>query len=223
MDETHTISISNLIFSWKKAQAPTLDIPDWQIPQGQRVFLYGRSGSGKSTLLNLISGILQSNSGYIKIDNTDIGKLSPRKRDQFRAENLGVIFQQFNLIPYLNVADNILLSQKFSKTPFEKSHLLKLVDQLGLNQSILTQKANSLSVGQQQRVAVIRALIHKPKLIIADEPTSALDTETRDEFIQLLIDKSNNQSTILFVSHDKSLAHHFDQVVDIDAINKAKR
>ncbi|MFT6388879.1 MAG: putative ABC transport system ATP-binding protein [Cellvibrionaceae bacterium] len=241
MTEKPIIAIKDLIFSWpikqsigsKKTNAikPILDIPNWEIQPGQSIFLYGRSGSGKSTLLNLISGILQPQQGTITINEQTISDIKPSQRDRFRAQNLGIIFQQFNLIPYLSVTDNIRLSQAFSGTEYDHQRLLELTKKLGLSENILQQKANQLSVGQQQRVAVIRALYHRPKLIIADEPTSALDAETRDEFIQLLLEQNNEKNTeknkkenssILFVSHDRSLASNFDQQIDINELNKAR-
>lgn len=223
MTEIHTIAIKDLRFSWPKIQSPTVAIDDWQLRQGQRLFLYGRSGSGKSTLLNLIAGILEPQVGSIEIDGQNIVNMSQRQRDQFRAKNIGIIFQQFNLIPYLSVTDNIRLGQTFSACDYQHERLLELVKKLDLNESVLQQQANQLSVGQQQRVAVIRALYHRPKLIIADEPTSALDAETRDEFIQLLLEQSTaNNSTVLFVSHDKNLAKHFDQQLDLKQLNQIK-
>ncbi|MGH1440119.1 MAG: ABC transporter ATP-binding protein [Cellvibrionaceae bacterium] len=223
MTEIHTIAIKDLRFSWPKTQSPIVAIDDWQLRQGQRLFLYGRSGSGKSTLLNLIAGILEPQEGSIAIDGHNIVNMSQRQRDQFRAKNIGIIFQQFNLIPYLSVTDNIRLGQTFSACDYEHERLLELVKKLDLNESVLLQQANQLSVGQQQRVAVIRALYHRPKLIIADEPTSALDAETRDEFIQLLLEQSTaNNSTVLFVSHDKNLAKHFDQQLDLNQLNQTK-
>jgi len=223
MTETHTIAIKDLRFSWPRSSEPMLVINDWQLRQGQRLFLYGRSGSGKSTLLNLIAGILEPQQGNIEIDGNNIAQLGARQRDQFRAKNVGIIFQQFNLIPYLSVVDNVRLGQTFSGSVYEHERLVQLIEKLGLPPDILQQQANQLSVGQQQRVAVIRALYHQPKLIIADEPTSALDAETRDEFIQLLLEQStDNNSTVLFVSHDKNLARHFDQQLDLDDLNQVK-
>lgn len=236
MTEKPIIAIANLSFSWPTKNKSSLEIPEWKIHQGQGIFLYGRSGSGKSTLLNLISGILQPQQGSITIDGQKVSAMKPRQRDHFRAQNLGIIFQQFNLIPYLSVIDNIRLSQTFSGAEYNHERILELTGKLGLNTNILHQKANQLSVGQQQRVAVIRALYHRPKLIIADEPTSALDTDTRDEFIQLLLEQNAEQNTkkniegstttkssILFVSHDRSLASNFDQQIDIEQLNKAER
>jgi putative ABC transport system ATP-binding protein len=141
-----------------------------------------------------------------------MAELSQRQKDTFRANNIGIIFQQFNLLPYLSAEQNIRLSQRFrsvNKTA-DSIELASISERLELNRHILKQKSIELSVGQQQRVAVARALCGSPALIIADEPTSALDTQTRTQFIQLLLDSAES-STVIFVSHDMSLASHFDQ------------
>ena len=220
LEKPIAISMQDVKFQWAKTDSPTVDIKKWRIDKGQSVFLYGRSGSGKSTLLNIIAGILEPQQGSVNILGQDITHLSQVQKDRFRARHMGVIFQQFNLIPYLSVVDNIQLSQTFSTVKRTKADMVHLVEQLGLSTDLLQRKANQLSIGQQQRVAVARALHHQPEIIIADEPTSALDTETRDEFIELLLQQAKtNNSTVLFVSHDKSLACYFDQVIDLQELN----
>jgi putative ABC transport system ATP-binding protein len=221
LQKTQAISLQDVTFQWPNTSSPTLDIKKWHVDKGQSIFLYGRSGSGKSTLLNIIAGILEPQQGIVKILDHDITVLGQAEKDRFRARHIGFIFQQFNLIPYLSVADNIQLSQTFSAAKRNKEQMIQLVEQLGLSASLLSRKANQLSVGQQQRVAVARALHHQPEIIIADEPTSALDTETRDEFIELLLQQAKkNTSTVLFVSHDKSLASYFDQTIDLQQLNR---
>lgn len=206
-----SLSINSLHFSWSQHSDFSLDIPKWQVLSGQKVFLYGRSGEGKSTLLNLISGIHNHYTGSIEVLGQNLALLNQMQRDNFRANNIGMIFQQFNLLPYLSGLQNILLAQGFKKSRVDaKDEQLKSIcDKLELSQQLLKQKANQLSVGQQQRVAVARALLGSPALIIADEPTSALDTETRENFIQLLLDTAKS-STVIFVSHDMTLSNHFD-------------
>ena len=222
MTESPAIILNDMHFSWSKSRSttPFIHIPHWQVAQGERVFLQGPSGTGKSTVLNLLSGILLADSGNITVLGQDLQQLNNRKRDQFRARHLGVIFQQFNLLPYLSVKDNILLSQTFSNVPQETQRLHELCEQLQLAPSLLEQVASQLSVGQQQRIAVARALYHKPNIIIADEPTSALDSNTRDEFIHLLLSQSQKtNSTVIFVSHDQSIAKHFDRIDNLADIN----
>ena len=207
-----SLSIKDLLFTWSKQSDFALRIPNWQVEARKKVFLYGRSGDGKSTLLNLISGIENRYTGNIQVLGQDMSKLSQTERDTFRANNIGVIFQQFNLLPYLSAEQNILLAERFkSKSQIvQPDKLTSICERLELSSNLLKQKAIELSVGQQQRVAVARALYGSPAMIIADEPTSALDTQTREQFIQLLLDSAQN-STVIFVSHDMSLASHFDQ------------
>lgn len=221
--DSAAIHITDLQYTWPTAKKPTLSIDEWTVAAGSRVFLYGKSGVGKSTLLNIVAGILPIQHGFIRVAGESLQALNHRQRDQLRAQKMGVIFQQFNLIPYLSVAENIALSRYFSGKKNDEHRLLTLMDQLKLSTQLLTQKANQLSVGQQQRIAVARALYHQPELIIADEPTSALDSDTRDAFIDLLLEQcALNNSTVLFVSHDPSLASHFDEQVDLHALNKTE-
>jgi putative ABC transport system ATP-binding protein len=217
----HSLSINDLLFTWSKQSDFALKIPHWQVKSAEKVFLYGRSGEGKSTLLNLISGIENRYTGNIQVLGQDMAKLSQRKKDTFRANNIGIIFQQFNLLPYLSAEQNILLAQRF-KTVNQAQHsdnLASICERLELSSQLLKQKVIELSVGQQQRVAVARALYGSPALIIADEPTSALDTQTREQFIQLLLDCSQS-STVIFVSHDMFLSSHFDQQLSLAQLQK---
>lgn len=219
------IKISKLRFSYPgKVRTLVLDIPEWHITKGDRVFLKGPSGSGKSTLLNLLAGILVADSGTIEILSQDLGALSARKRDRFRAAHIGIVFQQFNLIHYLSILDNIRLAAHFSKKERVDVDLTakQLFDALGLDNTLLTKKASDLSVGQQQRVAIARALINTPEILIVDEPTSALDSDTRDAFMNVLLEISRTHgNTLVFVSHDTALTHHFHHVVSLAEINQA--
>ena len=215
------LSVKELLFRWpKQASQDALNIPKWQLHRGSRTLLLGASGSGKSTLLNIICGLCPLEKGTVNVLGQNIYSLNGRARDRFRAQNMGVIFQQFNLLPYLNVRDNILLSHQFSgKKQAHRTNLNGLLDTLRLPQSTLTRRASELSVGQQQRVAIARALIHKPSLLIADEPTSALDADNRDEFLKLLLDQCEQTgATVIFVSHDQSLATYFDQVITMQEL-----
>lgn len=213
------IDIRELKFNWDKHSSFALNMPTWQVKTGQKLFLYGQSGSGKSTLLNILSGVISGYSGQLKVLGHELNLLSASKRDQFRANNIGMIFQQFNLLPYLSGIQNIQLGSYFcSKDKAKHSDLLaQLCEKLQLSAELLGQSASQMSVGQQQRIALVRALVNQPKLIIADEPTSALDSELRDQFIQLLLDCAQD-STVVFVSHDRSLAHHFSQQLDLSSL-----
>ena len=223
------LSLKNVEFAWPGAPA-LLRIPEFQIEAGEHVFLRGPSGSGKSTLLGLIAGVLTADSGQIEFAGEDLANASNAKRDRIRARDMGVIFQLFNLLPYLSVKANVTLPCKLSAerrkrvaetgtTPDDEAR--RLLDRLGLNDDrILNGRVTNLSVGQQQRVAVARALMGRPKLIIADEPTSALDTKARDAFLELLQEESAAAgSALLFVSHDEHLGTAFSRIEDLETLN----
>ena len=218
------VSIKNLEFSYaRKEKQRVLHLPNWSLP-ASKTFLYGASGSGKSTLLNIVSGLIRPTSGEIEVMGERLDKMSARKRDKFRANNIGYIFQQFNLIPYLDAIDNIKLASTFSVHNHQKQYIFSLLEQLAVNTSDWYRPINQLSVGQQQRIAIARALINKPKLLLADEPTSALDSGARDAFLSLLISLAKEvNSSLLFVSHDLSLEHYFDESQSITDINLAHR
>ncbi|WP_334019703.1 ABC transporter ATP-binding protein [Alteromonas sp. S015] len=216
------IEVSNLQFSYTKESPPVIDIKAWQVSQGEHVFLSGPSGSGKSTLLNLLCGTLTPTQGDIALLAQPFSALSNRQRDKFRARNIGVVFQQFNLIPYLSVAQNINAAVYFANTNVGKTaadaKLRDLLDKLQLPSHVLHAKADALSIGQQQRVAIARALINDPQLLIVDEPTSALDTDARDSFMSLLKDVAG-ESTMIFVSHDKAMESYFDRHCSIKELS----
>lgn len=210
------IALRKLVFAWP-AQPPLLNIPELTLARGERVFLYGPSGSGKTSLLNLLAGISLPQEGQLKLLGQSLPDLSARQRDKFRARHLGVIFQQFNLIPYLSVQDNIRLAAHFAgvKSGLEE-RVERLLVSLGLPPDTWNRSASHLSVGQQQRVAVARALITNPEILLADEPSSALDAQHRDAFMRLLLEQvAANHCTLLLVSHDAALARHFDRHIDM--------
>jgi len=217
--ESPLIHLQQLAFRWSKKQPWLLSIDELKIFRGERVFLYGPSGSGKSTLLNLLAGIAPPTNGKVVVMGQSLSALSARRRDRFRARHIGIVFQQFNLIPYLSVIDNVLLTAHFAglNTTALREKALQLCSQLGLPESLLTQSASKTSVGQQQRIAVARALLTEPEIVIADEPTSALDSDSRDAFMALLLDTAQRVgSTVLFVSHDKSLQHFFSRQLSME-------
>lgn len=211
------IELKQLQFKWPGAQLPLLSIPELSIARGERVLLRGASGSGKSTLLGLIAGIHTSGAGQVTVLEHDLSQLSQRRRDRLRANEIGYIFQQFNLLPYLSALANVTLACQFA--PARRKRLApasvtaearQLLSRLGLTEAQQQQPAHQLSVGQQQRVAAARALLGSPALIIADEPTSALDQAHRDDFIKLLFEACDaQQTTLLFVTHDATLAPLF--------------
>ncbi|MEZ5732533.1 MAG: ABC transporter ATP-binding protein [Paracoccaceae bacterium] len=223
------LALTDVDFSWPGRGGFSLSCPSFEMARGESVLLLGASGSGKSTLLSLVCGIVAADRGRVDVDGTDIGSLSAGARDRFRAERIGVIFQQFNLLPYARVADNILLPLRFAperrRRAADASHeAARLCAALGLPEGVLTLPSGRLSVGQQQRVAVARALIGSPPLIVADEPTSALDANTQDTFLSLLFDQAGRAgSSLLMVSHDERLGHRFDRVIRLEDIVTTER
>lgn len=225
IDSPWAVRISHLKFFWPKAQAPTVDIESLNIQRGQKWFIQGPSGQGKSTLLNLIAGVLTPTQGELEVLGHDLQSMSVARRDQLRGQSMGFIFQQFNLLPYLNAMENVIWPLYIKKSPLLKTHsqsslsdqAQKLLMSLDLDKDEMGSKpVMELSVGQQQRVAAARALISQPELLIADEPTSALDADSRQSFIQTLLRQSEEISTqkykmtVIFVSHDSSLSKFFD-------------
>ena len=223
----NALEIKNLLFKWNNKDNFSLKIKNLSIKRNKKVIMFGESGSGKSTLLNLISGILSPISGTIIIKDTIINNLSSNKKDSFRANNIGVIFQQFNILDYISPINNILLPCFF--TNFKKKNkkffynrAFNLASKLDLKKNILLQKnSRELSVGQKQRVAIIRAVINKPFLIVADEPTSALDNRNKENFLDLLVNICETEKiTLLMVSHDTSLKKYFDSNITLERIVK---
>ena len=225
------IALSGIQFRWRPNAPIVLDIEHLAITSGERRVIRGPSGSGKTTLLGLMGGVLTPSSGHVHLAGTDLATLSAGARDRLRANEIGFVFQMFNLIPYLSVIDNVLLPCRFSRKRFERAaterapaaEARRLLARLGLDdEALLTRDVAELSVGQQQRVAVARALIGRPGIVIADEPTSALDVDSRDEFLELLQEECTaSGAALLFVSHDVSLAHHFDRTLDMQTLNRA--
>ncbi len=220
------LCINDLRFGWQPQQ-PVLDIAHLQLAAGETLFLRGPSGSGKSTLLNLIGGVLAPQHGSVSLLGQPLERLKPAQRDRLRADHIGFVFQQFNLLPYLDAISNVMLPCAFSRRRAERAgdahaQARELLQRLQLNErSLAGRPAAQLSVGQQQRVAAARALIGAPELLIADEPTSALDSDSRDGFLTLLFDECRRVgAALLFVSHDRSLEARFDRVIDLVAINR---
>jgi putative ABC transport system ATP-binding protein len=224
------VLIDQLRFAWPR-QPLLLDIAALQLEAGERLFLEGPSGTGKSTLLGLLGGVLVPQSGRLQILGEDLARLRASRRDRFRADHVGFIFQQFNLVPYLGLVENVTLGCRFSPRRRERlgnaaaiaAEAERLLTALGLDLVALRMRpVTELSVGQQQRVAAARALIGAPELVIADEPTSALDARTRGAFIELLFaEVARAGSALVFVSHDPALAALFPRSLALATINRA--
>ena len=229
--QTPAIELSDLSFRWSPDGPLVLDIPALSVGKGEQVFLRGPSGSGKTTLLNLLGGVTRPQEGTITLGDTEITGLSGTLRDAFRADRIGFVFQQFNLVPYLGLIQNVTLPCQFSKARRTRvtaeggleAEAHRLLTHMGLDVATLANRpVSTLSVGQQQRVAAARALIGAPELIIADEPTSSLDSDAREAFLSLLnAEVTRTNATLVFVSHDSGLAAQFDRTLELTDLNRA--
>lgn len=213
------IDIEPLRFAWIRGGADTLVLNRLHLAAGQTVFLHGPSGCGKSTLLGLLAGVLSPRQGRVLLLGQDWAALKAGQRDAFRADHVGVIFQQFNLLPYLSVLDNVTLPCRFSAlrlarcqgTGGPEASARSWLQRMDLPAQLWARRADALSVGQQQRVAAARALMGHPELILADEPTSALDAALRRGFMEVLLQAARDAgSTLVCVSHDEQQAARFD-------------
>jgi putative ABC transport system ATP-binding protein len=200
---------------------PILDIPDFAVAAGEQVVMVGRSGCGKTTLLHTIAGISRPDGGSITIDGTDIAKLSEMRRDRFRAIKLGYVFQTFNLLPAFSALENVTLGMNFGGREIDTNWAKQLLDRVGLSHR-LHHKPAHLSVGEQQRVAVARALANRPKLILADEPTANVDTRNQQQVIDLIRNNCRNDNiALVLVTHTPEVAQQFERVVNLEQINLA--
>lgn len=227
------VTFRDVRFAWAGPAPFAISIAGFSLKAGEKLLLIGPSGSGKSTFLSLLAGIVSPQRGEIDVLGTDIAALSGSARDRFRSEHFGIIFQMFNLLPYASLTDNVLLPLHFSRGRRQRALAdgkledvaKNLLLALGLAPTLIEKAAAAnLSVGQQQRVAVARALIGAPQIIVADEPTSALDRNTEGAFLKLLFDQCAAVGAgVIMVSHDEGLAPYFDCIVRLDEIAKTER
>jgi len=199
---------------------PVLDVAELKLAEGEEVALRGRSGSGKTTLLHLIAGVLRANEGRIVVAGSEITALSEAGRDRVRAEKIGYVFQTFNLLPGLTALENVLLPTMLRGAP-DRARATALLERVGLKDR-LHYRPRQLSVGQQQRVAVARALANRPVLVLADEPTGNLDEQHAAEALRLLRDVCReNGAALLVVSHDARVLGQFERVIELKDLNRA--
>jgi len=207
------IEIQNISFSYKEQEV--MCFPDFAFHQGEHALVIGSSGCGKTTLLHLIAGLISPATGSIKVANTEVSGLSGSKMDDFRGSNIGVIFQKPHFVKSLRVIENVVLAQNLGSGEIDKTKAEDLLSKLGLGHKI-NEKVTDLSEGEKQRVSIARALVNKPKLILADEPTSALDDENCKTVIELLKQVSADaNSTLLIVTHDNRLKEHFGKKIEL--------
>jgi putative ABC transport system ATP-binding protein len=227
------VRLRNVRFRWRRHDLVILDIAAFEVARGEHIFIKGPSGSGKTTLLNLLAGIVTPESGSVAVLDTDIAALGGARRDAFRAQHIGFIFQMFNLVPYLSLIENVALPCRFSAARRQRAlarsatlaaEARRILGHMELDVDALAGRpVTQLSMGQQQRVAAARALIGAPDLVVADEPTSSLDVDVRRSFLDLLFREMKEAgATLLFVSHDPSLEPHFDRTVALADINRAR-
>jgi putative ABC transport system ATP-binding protein len=199
---------------------PVLNIAEFQLQTGEQVALLGQSGGGKTTLLNVISGITTPDTGSVLVDNVDIARLHEVRRDRFRAQKIGFVFQTFNLLQAFTALENVLLGMSFSGKGVDRKWALDLLDKVGLSHR-LHHKPGRMSVGEQQRVAVARALANHPSLLLADEPTANVDVKNQNAILDLICNacRENNVS-LLMVTHSLEVAGRFQRVDRLTDFNR---
>ena len=199
---------------------PILEIPHFRAAAGQQLVLVGRSGSGKSTLLHVFAGISQPDQGTVEVNGIDITRLPEPGRDRFRAENIGYVFQTFNLLPGFTAVENVVLGMTFARSKKNVRRARELLHRVGLSHRE-HHKPGALSVGEQQRVAVARALANQPKLLLADEPTANVDTSNQQQVIDLIrVSCDQENVTLVLVTHSEDVARQFDRVDRLEDINQ---
>jgi putative ABC transport system ATP-binding protein len=198
-----------------------IDIPRLDIGAGEQVVLRGESGGGKTTLLHLISGIVTADSGSIKLDGMELNKFSESARDRIRADKMGYVFQTFNLLPGFTALENVRLGMTFARKKMNLERAKDLMNRVGLAER-MNYMPNQLSVGQQQRVAVARALANKPRLLLADEPTANVDPANQNRIIELIQEVCREDVVaILLVTHSDEISKRFERVERLEQINLA--
>jgi len=202
------------------SELPILDIPEFQVAAGEQMVLVGRSGCGKTTLLHVIAGISRPDSGNVRIDDWEMTLFSEAECDRFRAERIGYVFQTFNLLPGFTALENVLLAMRFTGRRPDKSRAKHLLERVGLDHR-MTHKPTMMSVGEQQRTAVARALANKPKLLLADEPTANVDSGHQQQVLDLIRESCREEEVALvLVTHTPEVAEQFERVDHLEKINR---
>jgi len=200
---------------------PILDIKEFRVAAGEQVVLMGRSGCGKTTLLHVIAGISRPDSGLVEVNGIDITRLSEAGRDRFRADKIGYVFQTFNLLAGFSALENVMLGMTFAGGRPDAARARKLLERVGLKHR-LTHRPAMLSVGEQQRVAVARALANKPRLLLADEPTANVDSTHQQQIVELLRASCQEEDVaLLIVTHTPEVAEQFARVERLESFNQA--
>lgn len=200
---------------------PILNITEFRVSAGEQMVLVGKSGSGKTTLLHVVAGIARPDSGQVLVDGSDIARMPEWARDRYRAEKIGYVFQTFNLLAAFSALENVLLGMSFGKGKVDAARAERLLERVGMKHR-LTHKPGMLSVGEQQRVAVARALANRPKLLLADEPTANVDAGHQQQIIDLIRETCREeQVALVLVTHTAEVAEQFDRVDHLEQFNQA--
>ena len=199
---------------------PILDVPRYQVAEGEQVALIGPSGCGKTTLLHIIAGILQPTSGQVLLDNIEVSRYSESARDRIRADKLGYVFQTFNLLPAFSALENVLLGMTFARGKRDVGRAQMLLERVGLNHRA-SHKPRSMSVGEQQRVAVARALANRPGLLLADEPTANVDPRNQQHIVDLIRSTCHEENIApIMVTHSEKVSGEFKRVDRLEDVNR---
>jgi ABC-type lipoprotein export system ATPase subunit len=202
------------------SRLPILDVPHFHLAPGEQVVIRGRSGGGKTTFLNAIAGLATVDSGRIVVNGTDVTKMAEVARDSFRARNIGFVFQTFNLLAGFTALENVVLGMTFTRQRRDSQRAKELLERVGLGRR-LTHKPAALSVGEQQRVAVARALVNRPGLLLADEPTANIDPAHQQQVIDLLREVCEVENVaMLLVTHAPEVSDQFARVEQLEDINR---
>lgn len=222
------LELRNLKKSYKEpdgGELPILDVPRWKVDAGEQVVVVGPSGCGKTTLLHIIAGILRPTSGQVLINGWNTAILNESERDQFRARTIGYVFQTFNLLPGFSALENVQLGMAFAGRGSDRKRAIDLLERVGLGHR-LHHKPGQMSVGEQQRVSVARALANKPKLVLADEPTANVDVGNQQLVVDMLRNTCRDENVaLIIVTHSPAVAEQFDRVdllTDVNLIAKQK-
>lgn len=202
---------------------PVLDVPSFKLDRGEQMVLVGRSGCGKTTLLHVIAGISRADEGVVQLDGVNIARLSEEARDRYRAAKLGYVFQTFNLLPGFSALENVMLGMTFARGRRDPARAAHLLDRVGLSHRA-SHKPSQMSVGEQQRTAVARALANQPVLLLADEPTANIDPANQQMIVDLIRDTCREeQIALLMVTHSNEVSGQFDRVQRLDELNRVVR
>ena len=202
------------------SELPILEIPEFRVAPGEQVVLVGRSGCGKTTLLHVIAGISRPDEGLVRVDDWETTLFSEAECDRFRAQRIGYVFQTFNLLSGFSALENVLLAMRFARRRPDKARARQLLERVGLGHR-MTHRPAMMSVGEQQRVAVARALANKPKILLADEPTANIDSGSQQQVLDLIRQTSGEEKVALvLVTHSAEVAGQFDRIDRLEEINQ---